>query len=335
MKILNKKILILAEHNGKQLSPAVYQAVTAAQFWSATAEILVTTEVLVVGGDTKALALQAAAIDGVNRVIQAEATHLEHQLAEDVANIIVQIASEYQVILATHSSFSRNILPRAAALLDVTMISDVLEIKAEHTAEHTYVRSVYAGNIYTTIQSIDAIQILTVHGSNFIAAKNIDIKNTDAKTEIATIEAPLPFTNTRWLGETRSASDRPALSSAKVVISGGRSLGSAQRFEEVLSPLATKLGAALGATRAAVDAGFAPNDIQVGQTGVVVAPELYIAVGVSGAVQHTYGMRDSKIVVAINQDPDAPIFQVADYGLVANLFEAIPELTNAIQPIKR
>ena len=339
MKILNMKILILAEHDGKQLSPAVYQAVTAAQFWNAPIEVLV------VGGNINALALQAAAIDGVNRVIQAEAAHLEHQLAEDVANIIVQIASEYQVILAAHSSFSRNILPRAAALLDVAMISDVLEIKDEHTAENTYVRSVYAGNIYITIQSADAIQILTVHGSNFSAAKNKDINNTDAKTEISTIEAPLPFTNTRWLGETRSASDRPALSSAKVVISGGRSLGSAQRFEEVLSPLAAKLGAALGATRAAVDAGFAPNDIQVGQTGVVVAPELYIAVGVSGAVQHTYGMRDSKIVVAINQDPDAPIFQVADYGLVANLFEAIPELTNsiqsksiqtnAIQPIKR
>lgn len=344
MKILNMKILILAEHDGKQLSPAVYQAVTAAQFWSASIEVLV------VGGNINALALQAAAIDGVNRVIQAEAAHLEHQLAEDVANIIVQIASEYQVILAAHSSFSRNILPRAAALLDVAMISDVLEIKAEHTAEHTYVRSVYAGNIYTTIQSADAIQILTVHGSNFIVAKNTDHNNTDhhntdAKTEISTIEAPLPFTNTRWLSETRSASDRPALSSAKVVISGGRSLGSAQRFEEVLSPLATKLGAALGATRAAVDAGFAPNDIQVGQTGVVIAPELYIAVGVSGAVQHTYGMKDSKIVVAINQDPDAPIFQVADYGLVADLFEAIPELTNsiqtkaiqtnAIQPIKR
>ena len=231
------KILILAEHDGKQLSPAVYQAVTAAQFWNASIEVLV------VGGNINALAEQAAAIDGVNRVIQAEATHLKHQLAEDVANIIVQIASEYQVILAAHSSFSRNILPRAAALLDVAMISDVLEIKANHT----YVRSVYAGNIYTTIQSTDAIQILTVHGSNFIAAKNkdhnntdhnnTDHHNTDAKTEISTIEAPLPFTNTRWLGETRSASDRPALSSAKVVISGGRSLGSAQRFEEVLSHL--------------------------------------------------------------------------------------------------
>ncbi len=309
------KILILAEHDGKQLSPAVYQAVTAAQFWNAPVEVLIA------GSNNSALAEQAAAITGVGRVIQAEAAHLAHQLAEDVANIIVQVAGEYQVILAVHSSFSRNILPRAAALLDVAMISDVLEIKADHT----YVRSVYAGNIHTTIQSVDTLQILTIHSSNFVAAKN-----TAAQVEIVSIVAPAPFTNTRWVSATRSLSDRPALSSAKVVISGGRSLGSAERFEEVLSPLATKLGAALGATRAAVDAGFAPNDIQVGQTGVVVAPDLYIAVGVSGAVQHTYGMKDSKIVVAINQDPDAPIFQVADYGLVADLFEAIPELTNAI-----
>ncbi len=309
------KILILAEHDGKQLSPAVYQAVTAAQCWNAPVEILVA------GSNTNTVAKQAAAITGVARIIQAEAAHLAHQLAEDVANIIVQVAGEYQVILAAHSSYSRNILPRAAALLDVAMISDVLEIKADHT----YVRSVYAGNIHTTIQSVDALQIVTVHSSNFFAAKN-----TDAQAEIVSIEAPAPFANTRWVSETRSLSDRPALGSAKVVISGGRSLGSAERFEELLSPLASKLGAALGATRAAVDAGFAPNDIQVGQTGVVVAPDLYIAVGVSGAVQHTYGMKDSKVVVAINQDPDAPIFQVADYGLVADLFEAIPELTNAI-----
>lgn len=309
------RVLILAEHDGKQLSPAVYQAVTAAQFWNATIEILVA------GSNTDTVAKQAAATEGISRVIQAEAAHLAHQLAEDVANIIVQVAGDYQVILAAHSSYSRNILPRAAALLDVAMISDVLEIQAEHT----YVRSVYAGNIHTTIQSVDALQLLTVHSSNFIAAKNTDIQ-----AEIVSIEAPAPFANTQWVSETRSLSDRPALGSAKVVISGGRSLGSAERFEEVLSPLASKLGAALGATRAAVDAGFAPNDIQVGQTGVVVAPDLYIAVGVSGAVQHTYGMKDSKVVVAINQDPDAPIFQVADYGLVADLFEAIPELTNAI-----
>ncbi len=319
------KILILAEHDGKQLSPAVYQVVTAAQFWNAPVEILVA------GSNTNTVAKQAAAITGVARVIQAEAAHLAHQLAEDVANIIVQVAGDYQVILAAHSSFSRNIVPRAAALLDVAMISDVLEIKADHT----YVRSVYAGDILTTIQSIDALQIVTIHSSNFTAAKNTesnntDVNNTGAQAEIVSIEVPEPFTITRWVSETRSLSDRPALTSAKVVITGGRSLGSAERFEELLSPLASKLGAALGATRAAVDAGFAPNDTQVGQTGVVVAPELYIAVGVSGAVQHTYGMKDSKIVVAINQDPDAPIFQVADYGLVADLFEAIPELTNAI-----
>ena len=201
------------------------------------------------------------------------------------------------------------------------MISDVLEIQSDNT----YVRAIYAGNVYTTIQSADAIQVLTIHGSQYTAAASIDIK-----AETHSIDAPASQHQARWLSETRSQSDRPALSFAKVVICGGRSLGSAEKFEQVLSPLAAKLGAALGATRAAVDAGFAPNDIQVGQTGIVVAPELYIAVGVSGAVQHTYGMKDSRIVVAINQDPDAPIFQVADYGLVADLFEAIPALTAAI-----
>jgi len=307
------KTLILAEHDGRQLNPAVSQAVTAAQFWNAPIHVLV------VGAGV--IAQQAAAIQGVERIIHADAAHLAHPLAEDVANLLVAIGQEYQVILAAHSSFSRNILPRAAALLDVAMISDVLEIKADNT----YVRSIYAGNIHTTIQSTDALQILTVHGSNFAAA------GLGGNAEVIDIEAPAAFVGTRWLSETRSQSDRPALSSAKIVVSGGRSLGSAEKFEQVLSPLAAKLGAALGATRAAVDAGFAPNDIQVGQTGVVVAPELYIAVGVSGAVQHTYGMKDSRIVVAINQDPDAPIFQVADYGLVADLFEAVPALTAAVQ----
>ena len=306
--------LILAEHDGQQLSPAVRQAATAAQFWGAPVHVLVA------GGST-AIAQQAAAISGVTRVIHAEATHLQHPLAEDVANLLVAIAGEYQVILAAHSSFSRNALPRAAALLDVTMISDVLEIKADNT----YVRSVYAGNIHTTIQSADALQVLSVHHSNFAAAA------LGGNAEIVTTAAPAAFGKTRWLAETRIQSDRPALGSAKVVVSGGRSLGSAEKFDEVLAPLAAKLGAALGATRAAVDAGFAPNEIQVGQTGVAVAPELYIAIGVSGAVQHTAGMKDSKIVVAINQDPDAPIFQVADYGLVADLFEAVPALTSAIQ----
>jgi len=307
--------LILAEHDGTQLIPSVQQAVTAAQFWNKPVHILIA------GNNTDAVARQAASIDGVDKVIHAQASHLDHSLAENIASLIVSIADKYEVILAAHSAFSRNALPRVAALLDVAMISDVLEIKADNT----YARSIYAGNILTTIQSTDAIQLLTVHASNFPAAE------LSGNAEIVSVEAPAAFANTRWLSEVRSQSDRPALSSAKVVISGGRSLGSAEKFEQLLSPLASKLGAALGATRAAVDAGYAPNDIQVGQTGIVVAPELYIAVGVSGAVQHTYGMKDSRIVVAINQDPDAPIFQVADYGLVADLFEAIPAMTAAIK----
>ena len=309
------RILILAEHDGLHLSPLVRQAVTAAQFWNSPVHVLVA------GHSADAVAQQAASIHGVERVIHANASHLAHPLAEDVASLIVSISENYNVILATHSSFSKNALPRVAALLDVAMISDVLEIMADNT----YVRSIYAGNVLTTIQSTDAVQLLTVHGSNFTAA------NLGGNAEIASAETPAAFKRASWKSEVRSQSERPALGSAKIVISGGRSLGSAEKFEQVLSPLASKLGAALGATRAAVDAGFAPNDIQVGQTGVVVAPDLYIAVGVSGAIQHTYGMKDSKIVVAINQDPDAPIFQVADYGLVADLFDVIPALTAAIQ----
>ena len=308
-------ILILAEHEHNRLNPALYQAVTAAQYWKADIDVLV------LDHDSHAIAQQVAAIDGVRKVLHADANQFGHVLAEDAAKLIQGIAGEYQVILAAHSSFSRNILPRVAALLDVGMISDVLHIEANNT----YVRSIYAGNIHATIQSEDVIQVLTIHASHFSAAG----KNGSA--EIVKIAAPEATGKTHFVTEYRNLSDRPPLSSAKIVVSGGRSLGSAEKFNEILSPLATKLGAALGATRAAVDAGYAPNDIQVGQTGVVVAPELYIAVGVSGAIQHTYGMKDSKIVVAINQDPDAPIFQIADYGLVSDLFEAVPALTAAIR----
>ncbi len=308
-------ILILAEHDGVQLNPSVQQAVTAAKAWNSAIHVLVA------GNGADAATKQAASIHGVEGVIQVNASHLENLIAEDVANLIVSISKDYSVILAAHSSFSKNALPRVAALLDVAMISDVLEIKANNT----YVRSIYAGNVLTTELSSDAVQVLTIHGSNFNAAA------LTGNATIALVDAPPAFDKTQWKSEIRSQSDRPALSSAKIVVSGGRSLGSAEHFEKVLSPLASKLGAALGATRAAVDAGYAPNDIQVGQTGVVVAPELYIAVGVSGAIQHTYGMRDSKVVVAINQDPDAPIFQVADYGLVADLFDVVPALTAAIQ----
>ncbi len=305
---------ILTQHDGQQLSPAVLQAVTAAQFWNSPIHLLI------VGNNTAAMAQKAASISGVELVIHTNSDQFSHPIAEDVASLIISISHDYEVILAAHSSFSRNVLPRVAALLDVEMISDVLEIKANNT----YVRAVYAGNVLTTIQSIDALQVLTIHASSFNA------QSLEGDAEIVSIASPAEFGKTRWLSEVRSQSDRPALSAAKVVVSGGRSLASAENFQQLLSPLADKLGAALGATRAAVDAGFAPNDIQVGQTGIVVAPELYIAVGVSGAVQHIYGMKDSRIVVAINQDPDAPIFQVADYGLVADLFEAIPALTAAL-----
>lgn len=308
------KTLILAEHEDKELSASVYHAITAAQFWN------VPVDVLIAGSSTNDIAQRAATISGVARVIHADATHFAHPIAEDITNLILTISSEYQVILAAHSSFSKNILPRVAAKLDVAMISDALEIQENQT----YLRSIYAGNVLSTVQSTDAIQVLSVHGSNFATAAM------GGSAEIISIKAPEAFTKTRWISESIIKSDRPALTSAKVVISGGRSLGSSEKFEQVLSPLALRLEAALGATRAAVDAGYAPNEIQVGQTGISVAPELYIAVGVSGAIQHTYGMKDSKIVVAINQDPDAPIFQVADYGLVADLFEAIPELTAAL-----
>lgn len=309
------KTLILAEHDGHQLNASLRQAVTAAQRFASSIHVLVA------GSNTEKIAQDAAAIKGVSRVMRADALQFAHPLAEDMTNLIASIGSEYQVILAAHSSFSRNILPRVAALFDVAMISDVLEIKANNT----YVRSIYAGNIHTTLQSEDSLQVFSIHSSNFTAAEYGGL------AEIIEIESPAPFGKSRWLADRHNHSDRPALSSAKIVVSGGRSLGSAEKFEHVLSPLAAKLGAALGATRAAVDAGFAPNEIQVGQTGVVVAPDLYIAVGVSGAVQHTYGMKDSRIVVAINQDPDAPIFQVADYGLVADLFEVVPALTAAIR----
>jgi electron transfer flavoprotein alpha subunit len=309
------KILILAEHENNRLNPALYQAVTAAQHWKAPIDVLV------LGHEANSIVQEVAAISAVSKVLHAEAAQFAHILAEDAAQLIHGIAGEYQVILAAHSSFTRNILPRVAALLDVAMISDVLRIEADNT----YVRSIYAGNIHATIQSEDTVQVLTIHASQFSAAA----KNGSA--EVVSIATPAATDKTRFVTEYRNLSDRPPLSTAKIVVSGGRSLGSAEKFNEILSPLATKLGAALGATRAAVDAGYAPNDIQVGQTGVVVAPELYIAVGVSGAIQHTYGMKDSKIVVAINQDPDAPIFQIADYGLVSDLFEAVPALTAAIR----
>lgn len=308
------RTLIIAEHDGQHLNEQIARAVTAAQQWQQPVDILVA------AAQPGTLAAQAAAIQGVSSVLVASDAALQHPTAEHLAEIIVPLAANYTVVLAAHSAFSKNVLPRVAALLDVNMISDVLQI----VSANTYVRGIYAGNVLATVQSSDSKQVLTVRGSKFAAAAK------DGAAEIKAVATPAAPAGSRWVAEAFNKSERPPLAAAKVVVSGGRALGSAEAFAEVLAPLADKLHAAIGASRAAVDAGYAPNDLQVGQTGVVVAPELYIAVGISGAIQHAYGMKDSKVVVAINQDPEAQIFKIADYGLVADLFEAVPQLTAAL-----
>jgi electron transfer flavoprotein alpha subunit len=308
------RTLIIAEHDGQHLNEQVARAVTAAQQWQQPVDILVA------AAQPDTLAAQAAAIQGVSTVLVASDAALQHPTAEHLAEIIVPLAANYTVVMAAHSAFSKNVLPRVAALLDVNMISDVLQV----VSANTYVRGIYAGNVLATVQSSDSKQVLTVRGSKFAAAAK------DGAAEIKAIATPAAPAGSRWVAEAFNKSERPPLAAAKVVVSGGRALGSAEAFAEVLAPLADKLHAAIGASRAAVDAGYAPNDLQVGQTGVVVAPELYIAVGISGAIQHAYGMKDSKVVVAINQDPEAQIFKIADYGLVADLFEAVPQLTAAL-----
>ncbi|MFJ5445802.1 electron transfer flavoprotein subunit alpha/FixB family protein [Methylobacillus methanolivorans] len=305
-------ILILAEHDGKHIKQSTRQAVTAAGAWQLPIHLLV------IGANTADIAAQAAGIAGVAKVLQADADHFAHPLAEDVAALLVQLGKDYKAILSAHTAFSKSVLPRVAALLDVGMVSDAISI----TAPATYVRPIYAGNVLATVESSDAIQVVTIRATSFVAAAD------GGNAEVAATAVPAPTGLSRWIKEDKNVSDRPELSSARVVVSGGRSL--AERFNELLEPLAHRFGGALGATRAAVDAGFAPNDIQVGQTGTIVAPELYFAIGISGAMQHLAGMKDSKIIVAINHDPDAPIFQYADYGLVANLFDAVPELTTAL-----
>lgn len=309
-------VLILAEHDGKQIKTATRQAIGAAQFWQQDISLLL------VGDQLQSVIESAQQLAGVSTVLVAEATHFAKPLAEDVAPLLVTLGKQYNVILAAHTAFAKNSLPRAAALLDVAMISDVLEIQANST----YVRPIYAGNLLATVQSSDAVQVLTIRGSRFKAAAN----RAEGAASMQRLELPAANTSARWISEAHNHSTRPELSNARVVVSGGRSLGSAERFNAVLDPLAQKLTAAIGATRAAVDAGYAPNELQVGQTGTIVAPDLYIALGISGAVQHTAGMKDSKVIVAVNLDPDAAIFQIADYALVADLFEVAPALTAAL-----
>ncbi|MDB9949315.1 FAD-binding protein [Porticoccaceae bacterium] len=307
-------ILVIAEHDNSSLKPATLNSVTAAQAIGDDINILV------IGSNCQGAAEQAAQVAGISKVLVADNAAYGHQLAENVAPLIAEVGAAYSHVLATATTTAKNILPRAAALMDVQAIS---EISAVVSAD-TFKRPIYAGNVIATVQSSDAIKVLTVRGTAFDAAP--------AEGGSAAIEALASAHDagkSEFKGEEVAKSDRPELTAAKIVVSGGRGMGNGDNFSMIYS-IADKLGAGVGASRAAVDAGFVPNDMQVGQTGKIVAPDLYVAVGISGAIQHLAGMKDSKVIVAINKDEEAPIFSVADYGLVADLFTALPELDSAL-----
>ncbi|MBX4867475.1 electron transfer flavoprotein subunit alpha/FixB family protein [Rhizobium bangladeshense] len=307
-------ILLLADHDGNHLSDQTTKALTAAS------QIGSDVHVLVAGKAAKAAADEAAKLSGVSKVLLAESDALANNLAEPLADLIVSLAGSYDTIVSAATSVGKTVLPRVAALLDVAQISEIVEV----VSPDTFKRPIYAGNAIQTVQASDAKKVITVRTASFASA------TASGSASVEAIPAVSDPGLSRFVSDALSASERPELTSAKVVISGGRALGSAEKFKEVILPVADKLGAAVGASRAAVDAGYAPNDWQVGQTGKVVAPDLYIACGISGAIQHLAGMKDSKVIVAINKDEEAPIFQVADYGLVADLFEALPELQKAL-----
>jgi electron transfer flavoprotein alpha subunit len=302
--------LLLAEHDNKTLKDATNKALTAAKAMGGDVHILVA------GKDCKSVADAAAKLDGVKKVLLADGAPYEHMLAEPLAALIVSLAGNYDALVAASTTAGKNVMPRVAALLDVMQISDITKVNAPDTFE----RPIYAGNAIQTVKSSDAKKVITVRTSTFQATG----EGGSAGVEIVAAAADPGLSS--FVGEELSKSDRPELTSAKIIISGGRAMQSRENFTKYIEPVADKLGAGMGASRAAVDAGYAPNDWQVGQTGKVVAPELYIAVGISGAIQHLAGMKDSKVIVAINKDEEAPIFQVADYGLVADLFTAVPEL---------
>jgi electron transfer flavoprotein alpha subunit len=312
--------LLLAEHDNKSLKDATNKALTAAIAMGGDVHVLVA------GKDAKTVAEAAAKLDGVKKVLLADGAPYEHALAEPLAALIVSLAGTYDAIVAPATTTGKNVMPRVAALLDVMQVSDVSKVLGPDTFE----RPVYAGNALQTVRSTDAKKIVTVRTSTFPA--------TGEGGSVAPVEAVAAVADpgiSSFVGEELSRSDRPELTSAKIIISGGRAMQSRDNFSKYIEPVADKLGAAVGASRAAVDAGYAPNDWQVGQTGKVVAPELYIAVGISGAIQHLAGMKDSKVIVAINKDEEAPIFQVADYGLVADLYQALPQLEAELAKIKR
>ena len=306
--------LLLADHDNASLSDQTAKALTAAS------KIGGDIHILVAGKGAKPAADAAAKLAGVSKVLLAESDQLANNLAEPLGDLIVSLAGAYDTIISAATSVGKNVLPRVAALLDVAQVSEIIEV----ISADTFKRPIYAGNAIQTVQSTDAKKVITVRTASFAAAPEGGSASVEA---IPAVSGPGLST---FVGDALSNSDRPELTSAKIIISGGRALGSAEKFREVILPVADKLGAAIGASRAAVDAGYAPNDWQVGQTGKVVAPQLYIACGISGAIQHLAGMKDSKVIVAINKDEEAPIFQVADYGLVADLFEALPELERAL-----
>jgi len=304
-------VLVLAEHDTKTVKKATLNTVAAAQKLGADIHVLVA------GHNAAAAAGEAAKVAGVKKVLHADAPHLGEFLAENLAALIVSMGKNYSHILAPATSTGKDVMPRAAALLDVQQISDISGVENADT----FVRPIYAGNALATVKSKDAVKVITVRTTAFDA-----VAPTGGAASVEQVSAPPDSGLSSFVSREVSKSERPELTAAKIIVSGGRGMGSGENFTKVLEPLSDKLGAAMGASRAAVDAGFVPNDWQVGQTGKIVAPDLYIAVGISGAIQHLAGMKDSRVIVAINKDEEAPIFQVADYGLVADLFKAVPEM---------
>jgi electron transfer flavoprotein alpha subunit len=309
-------ILVFAEHNNESVKKATLNTVAAAQ--KIGGEI----HVLVAGHRCGNAAKAAAQVSGVAKVLHADAPQLDDELAENVANLMISVSKNYSHILAPATSNGKNVMPRVAALLDVQQISDIIAVESPDT----FVRPIYAGNALATVKSSDPIKVITVRTTGFDA-----VADSGGSGQIESIEAPADSGLSSFVGREVSKSERPELTSAKIIVSGGRGMGSGENFTKVLEPLADRLGAAMGASRAAVDAGFVPNDWQVGQTGKIVAPDLYVAVGISGAIQHLAGMKDSRVIVAINKDEEAPIFQVADFGVVGDLFQVVPSLVEELK----
>ena len=307
--------LVIAEHDNASIKGATLNTVTAAAACGGDVHVLVA------GHNAGAAAEAASKIAGVAKVLHADSEAFAHGLAENVAAQVLAVAGNYSHILFPATASGKNVAPRVAAKLDVAQISDIIKVDGPDTFE----RPIYAGNAIATVQSADATKVITVRTTGFDAAAA-----SGGSAAVETVSATADIGKSSFVGQEIAKSDRPELTAAKIIVSGGRALGSAEKFNEVMTPLADKLGAAIGASRAAVDAGYAPNDLQVGQTGKIVAPQLYIAAGISGAIQHLAGMKDSKVIVAINKDPEAPIFSVADYGLEADLFTAVPELVKAL-----